>query len=387
MDEYERDLATVSARVSGLLLEFEGFLRSRGVSAAGRLNMLRFLGCVEERFRRILGYGLEDLKSKGDGEGLRRVLAVLGGEVSGSSFRAYCTALRVFLRWLGREDLAGLIRTGTVRRRIPKVLLEEDVYRLVEAAETPRDRLMIQLLWETGCRPSELLNLRIGDVQFDEYSAVIYVHGKTGERRLRAFTCKPDLIRYLNDHPLRSDPKAYVFLSTGPWRRKNRITLTGLRDILRRLGVKALGRPVYPYLLRHSAFTHLSKYLTDRELMQLGGWTTPAMISVYSHLSGRDVDEKLLALHGVQPRREVIPLLEVRRCPSCDAENAPIAVYCHECGRPLAKAKPTLDDLKQLLQEPEVAKYFTRLIMERLRHETRERERETEEEARSVYGA
>jgi len=105
----------------------------------------------------------------------------------------------------------------------PKVLSEEDVYRLVEAAETPRDRLIILLLWETGCRPSELLNLRIGDMQFDEYSAIVYVRRKTGERRLRAFTCKPDLVRRLNDHPFRNDPDAYLFLSTGPWRRKNMI--------------------------------------------------------------------------------------------------------------------------------------------------------------------
>lgn len=102
----------------------------------------------------MLSCGLESLWDV-DEAGLRRVLAALREGLSGSIFYVYCSVLRRFLRWFGRGNLAELVKVrGRGRRRIPKVLSEEDVYQLVEAAETPRDRLIILLLWETGCRPT-----------------------------------------------------------------------------------------------------------------------------------------------------------------------------------------------------------------------------------------
>jgi len=63
------------------------------------------------------------------------------------------------------------------------------------------------------------------------------------------------------------------------------------------------------------------------------GWKHPEMVSVYSHLSMRDVDDRDLILHGLKPPDEALrPISEVRVCPKCKAENAPVAIYCHKCG-------------------------------------------------------
>jgi ribosomal protein L40E len=68
-------------------------------------------------------------------------------------------------------------------------------------------------------------------------------------------------------------------------------------------------------------------------MMQLYGWKSPTMVGVYSHLSSRDVEDKDLVLHGLKSRDEILkPIMEIRKCPKCGAENAPVAVYCHKCG-------------------------------------------------------
>jgi hypothetical protein len=77
-------------------------------------------------------------------------------------------------------------------------------------------------------------------------------------------------------------------------------------------------------------------------MMKLFGWKRPEQVSVYSHLSMRNVEEKDLVLHGLKPREEILrPLTEIRTCPTCSQENAPIALYCAKCGGIYSKTTKT----------------------------------------------
>jgi hypothetical protein len=89
----------------------------------------------------------------------------------------------------------------------------------------------------------------------------------------------------------------------------------------------------------------MSRYLTDRELKILGGWKRTNMLEVYSHLSGKDVDDKLLALHGFKPRDDNKTILTPKICTQCQAENSPMGIYCQKCGHPLV-SNSTEDLLK-----------------------------------------
>ena len=85
-------------------------------------------------------------------------------------------------------------------------------------------------------------------------------------------------------------------------------------------------------------------------MMVLFGWKSPSMISTYSHLSMRDVDDKTLVLHGMKAKEEVLrPLVQIQKCSICGEENAPIAVYCVKCGSVLASAtdEKTREQLQQ----------------------------------------
>jgi integrase len=76
-----------------------------------------------------------------------------------------------------------------------EIVTTETVSRLIEAATHPRDKALIAMLYESSCRPHEILNLKICNVTIDHYGAVIFVNGKTGMRRLRLIDGRRDRSR------------------------------------------------------------------------------------------------------------------------------------------------------------------------------------------------
>ena len=73
---------------------------------------------------------------------------------------------------------------------------------------------MISILYESGCRIGEILNMRIRNVEFDANGAVLIVNGKTGQRRVRLIHSVPRLVTWLEHHPER-DPKAFLWVCVG----------------------------------------------------------------------------------------------------------------------------------------------------------------------------
>jgi integrase/recombinase XerD len=279
-------------------------------------------------------------KKKGNYKGYQR-----------STYRTVVVNLRHFLRFIGREDLASKVelpkkvdRKEIVKR---KVISKEDILKLINGATDFQDRLLIQLFYESGARRSEIHNLRIKDVQFDEYSAILWLTGKTGTRTIRVYAATPDLVRQINEHPEKKNPEARLFHFGKEG--SSEFTHQTIYMRIRNLGERVLGRPIHPHQLRHTRATEDSSIFTDREMMLRMGWARPDVISIYSHLSRRDVDDKDLVLHGFKPKEEFTkPILQIRKCPSCKTDNAPYALYCYKCSKPLSMLLSMSDeDLKE----------------------------------------
>lgn len=268
-------------------------------------------------------------------------------------YRLYVVLIKMALRFLKRKDLAEAIefpKQGDPAASI-KVLPREEIEKLIREAPRLQDRLIIELLYESGARRGELANLAIRDIQFDDYGAIVWLNGKSGTRRRRVYSCVADLRDHINNHPLRDQPNAPLFFNpTGePY------TDDSLYRRIRKLGERILGKAIYPHMFRHTRATEDSRHFTDREMMMLFGWKGPQMVGVYSHLSMRDVEDKDLVLHGLKPREEVLrPLLEAQFCPKCNQENASIAVYCVKCGAILPNEQ--LAGLDKIMAEPDFIK-------------------------------
>jgi len=284
----------------------------------------------------------------------------------------YKVILKIFFRWFRRTDdypdeVKWIITTPKNKRKLPEELLSpEDIRKLVDAADNLRDKALVLVLYESGCRIGELLTLQLKHVQFDKYGAVLLVNGKTGQRRVRVILSASKLNQWVENHPLRDDPNAPLWVTIGTNSRNKALTYRSATEVLKKLVKKAgIKKRVYPHLFRHSRATHLANYLTEAQMKQYFGWVQGSdMASVYVHLSGRDVDNALLKLNGIEvneekKEQELRPLI----CPRCKARNSPDAKFCSNCGLCLdPKTAVRIDELrekadrlmKELIKNPKV---------------------------------
>lgn len=223
------------------------------------------------------------------------------------------------------------------KRLLPEALLTaQELKMLVEATENQRDRALILTHYESGCRIGETLSLKIINVAFDQYGAVLIVDGKTGPRRVRVIAAAPALASWLSIHPKRNDPNAPLWVGVGTVGRHEPLSYEGARALFRRLARKTgLKKRVYSHLMRHTRATELANILTEAQMKEHLGWVQGSdMPSVYVHLSGRDVDGALLKAHGITVTQEDKPKMELTSttCPRCKQKAGPETQFCPSCG-------------------------------------------------------
>ncbi len=223
------------------------------------------------------------------------------------------------------------------RTKLPEDLLtEEDILKLINAANTPRDKAFVAMLYETGCRIGEFLFIKIKHIQFDDYGAVVVVSGKTGSRRLRIITSVPYLTEWLNHHRNRDDPNAYLWPSKG----NSVIRYQSIQKMMSRIGMRAnIKKRLNPHNFRHSRATHLANHLTEAQMKEYFGWIRSSdMAEIYVHLSGRDVDNAILKVHGITNNNEKEESkLRPKICLRCDTNNQATNRFCSRCGMPLER--------------------------------------------------
>jgi integrase len=122
---------------------------------------------------------------------------------------------------------------------VPEALISpEELSKLVEAAENQRDRAFVLTHYDGGFRIGETLSMRIMNVDFDKYSAVVRVDGKTGPRRVRLTIATPALASWLSVHPFRNEPEAPLWIGVGTVGKNKPLSYCGARALFRRLAKK-----------------------------------------------------------------------------------------------------------------------------------------------------
>lgn len=233
-------------------------------------------------------------------------LAYLAGEQRAkpaSSSRALSSLRRLF-RYLLRQqriavDPTGQIASVKLRRGLPKTLTEADVEMLLAApdVDTPlglRDRTMLEVLYATGLRVSELTGLLLGQISLND--GVLRVTGKGGKERLVPFGEEAHdwLVRYLSEaRPvlLAGQLSADLFVTQRGGRMTRQMFWTLIKRHARQGG---LHKPLSPHTLRHAFATHLINHGADLRVVQLLlGHTDISTTQIYTHVA----QTRLKALH------------------------------------------------------------------------------------------
>ena len=273
------------------------------------------------------------------------------GELSSSTLTVKGAFIKSFYKWLCDSDQyppnVQWINT-TIKnknRKLPSdMLTKAEIKAMAVAASTLSDRALIVVLYESACRIGEIIDLKIKDVTIDQYGCVIIVNGKTGMRRVRLIESSPDLVLWINNHPKAQDRDAPLFIYLSD---KNRHNLFGkgishasantiIKTLAKRAGIK---KKVHAHLFRHSRLTELAKDYSESELKLMAGWTGSSnMAEVYVHLSGADIEKKVLEKNGLlngngdDPDKDI---LKPKQCPRCKEINPNTARFCHVCSMSL----------------------------------------------------
>jgi len=204
-------------------------------------------------------------------------------------------AVRMFFRFLKTEgyienDAAELFGTPRLWRKVPEVLSGRQVEELLNApsGDSPlevRDRAILEVLYATGCRASEVCGLNVGGVNA-EYG-FLRCYGKGGKERLIPLgKAALEALEYYRDR-VRPDlalmeGESALFLTKSGRRIDRGLVWRKVKKYARRIG---FGHNVYPHMLRHSFATHLLSGGADlRAIQMMLGHADISTTEIYSHV-------------------------------------------------------------------------------------------------------
>lgn len=305
MDEYEKRLESYLRRIEDGTLstrkncesmwKFHQFCEANGISPARQTIIFAKLYCASKIVNK--DFGTWDRKD------MELLFSKLRKKYSAWSIETVKNVLKTFFRWYYKtkdcpEFLAWAKGESVPNKLTSKDLLTaEEIEKLLETAQSPMWKGLIALL-SSGVRPGEAYNVRIKDVVDLGDKIKVFVAGKMRKKLgsrpayvLPRFA--PYLRAWLMVHPLKGDPEAWLFVI----KKKDgyaRIGYCSVGHILRKIGMRAIGRPVYPYILRHSfgtyAYSQLGPIFARRLMGHAPGST---MESVYCHLSEADLEDAI----------------------------------------------------------------------------------------------
>jgi integrase/recombinase XerD len=224
-----------------------------------------------------------------------------------ASLARHLVSLKVFFRYLQlegalKDNLAELLGSQKLWQRVPKVLSPEQINRLFECPRQHdpfwrRDRAMLELLYATGCRASELSNLKLEDVHFDQ--GYCRCRGKGDKERLVPMGARAiEAVRSYLEHerPILAKragaAPGWLLLSYRGRRLRRERIWELLKKYVYRVGAPPL---VSPHTMRHSFATHMLAGGADlRQVQEMLGHASIATTQIYTHVDS----SRLKAVHN-----------------------------------------------------------------------------------------
>lgn len=280
----QRTASTVGD-LSTLIPDFERSLRAENKSP-------KTVAGYGEAARQLLGFlrehGMPTEVAKINREHIEAFMEVLLAKWKPATANNRYRALAQVFKWLEEE---GEVPASPMAKMSPPkvpdspvpVVRDEELRRLLKVCEGPgheerRDSAMIRLLVDTGMRASELVNLRVEDLDRDMAVALVVGKGRRPRACPYGNRTARDLDRYLRvraKHRHAGDP--WLWLGA-----KGRMTDSGLRQMIERRAAQAGLGHIHPHQLRHTfAHTWLSQGGGEGDLMRLAGWQSRQMLQRY----------------------------------------------------------------------------------------------------------
>lgn len=251
------------------------------------LDLTRFFQYLEEKELSPLSVGQNDIMD---------YMSSLQGAISVRSVARNLSAVKMFFRFLVYDgkienNPSRLLNTPKLPHKLPGVLSLEDVDRLLSQPDPAtylgqRDKAMLELLYATGLRVSELVGLKLSNINLE--AGYVRTVGKGSKERMVPMGGKAlDALRdYLEDgrvRLLKNKMSPHLCLNA----RGRPMTRQGFWKIIRQYGLKAgIKGPITPHILRHSFASHLLEGGADLRAVQVMlGHADIATTQIYTHVT------------------------------------------------------------------------------------------------------
>ncbi|MBI4431180.1 MAG: tyrosine recombinase XerC [Candidatus Omnitrophica bacterium] len=227
-------------------------------------------------------------------------------DFSQSSISRKLACLRSFFKYMAREQLltvnpASNIATPKREKKLPEFLNQDEMNKLINAASDAtkagrRDRAIIETLYSTGMRVSELMGLNIGDLDF--VAGTLKVEGKGKKERMVPVgnTAVRAVEAYMGDRPENDkQPSSPLFLN----KNGTRLTDRSVRRILIKYAKRAgITKDISPHTIRHTFATHLLDRGADlRSVQDLLGHENLSTTQIYTHVTTKRLKDAYEKAH------------------------------------------------------------------------------------------
>ncbi|MEG2322262.1 MAG: site-specific tyrosine recombinase XerD [Bacilli bacterium] len=249
-------------------------------------------------------YVLKDMKRK---DIMEYVMCLKKNNLQASSINHNISVLKSFYKFLFLDehfstDLMDLVEVPKLRKTLPTVLSYDEINSLLDIAlidnYSYRNKAMLELMYATGLRVSELVNLKINDIDFD--MALVRTMGKGSKERIipigdyAIFFVK----KYLEDYRflfLKGENIDYLFLNN----HGKKLTRQGFYKIIKQLAsCKNIKTEFSPHTLRHSFATHLLDRGADIvSIKEMLGHSSLKTTQIYTHISNQKIKEDYDKFH------------------------------------------------------------------------------------------
>ncbi len=207
-------------------------------------------------------------------------------ERASASIILFLSAIKYAYLTILKKDITAGIKRPKKERKIPTVLTKDEVKKLFNAAFFPKSKLMISLMYACGFRVSELINLKIDDLNFEEKTG--HVRQAKGKKD-RIFNIpkflEEDLITQAESQ--KGKNQEYLFTNNSG----EKLSSRNIQKIVSLAAYKAgINKDVHCHTLRHSFATHLLENGVDiRKIQELLGHADLSTTQIYTHISSEEL--------------------------------------------------------------------------------------------------
>jgi integrase/recombinase XerD len=220
-----------------------------------------------------------------DEDDVKSYLAENLNKSSSSTLIIFLSALRYAYSNILHKDVTLGIKRPKKEKRIPTVLTKDEVKKLINSIAAKKSRLMVSFMYACGFRVSELVNMKVKDLNFEEKIGNVR-QGKG--KKDRVFNIPEFLLEDLKIQAEKQKEEKKEYLFTGP---KEKLSERNLQKIIS-LAAKHAGikKDVHCHTLRHSFATHLLENGTDiRKIQELLGHSDLSTTQIYTHISREEL--------------------------------------------------------------------------------------------------